>query len=251
MTVTPAVLVDARLFAGGCDLSWQNNEVELTGEADEKEATTFRSNSWYECKGGLKKGSVKAGGFAAFGAAGTVDFDAWARLGQFDAWTIGPDEATAGNLAYLTSLLRAKYATVGKVGELNPWTAEGSSTWPVVRGAFLAGPGTAVTGDGSGTAVQLRAMLEGERLYGALHVVSVAGSVPTIDCIIESDSAETFDASAETRLTFTQLSACGGEILRTAAVGVGGHADDWYRITWDISSVGDESFLLAASIGIL
>jgi hypothetical protein len=241
------ILKDCRIFAAGCDLSGQSNSIDLKSDIESKDATTWRSEGWQEVTGGLAKAAVKAGGFAAFGAAGTQDYDSFHRLGQLDPWTITPEESDVGALAWVTNILRGKYGLGGKVGDLAPWTAEGSSSWPLCRGVILHPPGTARADDGNGTAVQLAATTADQRLYGALHVLSVTGATPTIDVTVQSDSVEAFTGSPETRLTFTQATTVGGEIIRTAKAA---NADTWYRVAWDCSEVGNESFLFVASIGI-
>jgi hypothetical protein len=244
---TSTVIADVRLFARGCDLSWQSNSIEVAGKRDAKDATTFRSAGWKEVTAGLAAADIKASGLAHFGAAGTVDHDAWSQLGQVDALTFSDGDAVAGNLAYLTKVLRGEYKIGGKVGDLVEWEASMPSAWPVARGAYLIGPGTVVTDDLNSTAVQLGSMAAGQRLYATLHVVSVTGSAPTLDVTIQSDSNQTFTGSPETRLTFTQATAVTGEAVRTAA---GAHADTWYRAVINCSEVGDESFMVAVAAGI-
>jgi hypothetical protein len=118
-----------------------------------------------------------------------------------------------------------------------------------VRGVGLHPPGTARTDDGNGTAVQVAATTADQRLYASLHVLSVAGSVPTLDVTIQSDSVEAFNSTPETRLTFTQKTTAGvGEIVRTAK---SANTDTWYRAAWNCSEIGDESFLFVVSLGIV
>lgn len=249
---TPTVWEDARIFIGGCDASGQSNQISVEASGEVKDYTNWTSGGWKENRTGLLSAKLAASGFLAMGAAGTVEYDSWSRLGKIDAWTIGPDGAAAvGALAYLTQTARLKYPIGDKVGELAPWSTEGSSSWPMARGAFLHDPGTARAHDGNGTAVQLGAMTADQRLYAAVHWLSLTGAAPTVDLTIQSDSVEAFTGSPETRLTFTQATGVigvTGEIIRTAA---GAHADTWYRAVWNISEVGDESILFVVSAGIL
>jgi len=240
-------LIDTRLFVLGCDLSGQSNEVSMAADREVLDKTSFRSAGWKEVRGGLPKAAITASGMVEMGSSGTVEYDAWARLGEVDPWTIGPDEATEGNLAYLTKVFRGSYKTLGKVGALDPWEIECMSSWPVARGMFLVGSGAALASDGVGSAFELGALAAGQRLYATLHVLSVAGAAPTLDVTITSDSVEDFTGSPETRITFAQESVVGGEALRSAA---GVHADTWYRAEWDLSAVGDESFLAVVAAGI-
>jgi len=240
-------LIDARIFINGCDLSGQANEISMAADREALDKTSFRSDGWKEVRGGLAKAAISVSGMVEMGAAGTVDFDAWARLGGIDPWSIGPDDAVAGNLAYVTRVLRGQYKTLGKVGDLNPWAADCMSSWPVAQGVFLAGPGTALASDGVSSAFQLGALAAGQRLYATLHVLSVTGAAPTLDVTITSDNVEAFTGSPETRCTFTQATAVDGEAVRSSA---GPHTDDWYRAEWNLSEVGDESFLVAIAVGI-
>lgn len=250
--MTGTVWEDVRIFIGGCDASGQSNKVSVEPSGEVKDATVWTSGGWKENRTGLLSAKLAASGFLAMGAAGTVEYDSWSRLGKIDAWSVGPDgTAQVGELAWLTQAARLKYPIGDAVGALSPWSTEGSSSWPLVRGAFLHDPGTARAHDGNGTAVELGAMAAGQRLYAAVHWLSLAGAAPTIDLTIQSDTVQAFNNSPETRLTFTQeTSAIGvtGEIIRTAA---GAHADSWYRAVWNISEVGDESILFVVSAGIL
>lgn len=240
------VLTDVRLFAGGADLSGASNKVELDAQFEEKDATNYRSGGWKEVMAGLASSSLSGSGFWEAGDPSLVDDAAWAMLGGRTAWTVGPGDATVGALAYTTYGLHSSYKLGDQVGEIAPWEAKVSGSWPVARGAFAHPPGTARTATGTGTGVQLGAVPAGDRLYAALHVLSVAGtSTPTITARIESDDSNSF-ASPTTQLTFTAATARGGEILRTSGSAI---TDTWYRIAWTISGTSP-SFLFAAAFGI-
>lgn len=244
------ILLDTRVLVGAADLSGQSNKLELTDEIEEKDVTHFRSGGAKEVLGGLETVSIGAEGQWEAGDPGKVDDQAWASRRVLDAWTMGATGASdtaAGSLAYIAKALRTSFAILGAVGNVAPWSANATGTWPLVRGAFAHPSGVARTASGTGTALNLGALGAGERLYASLHVLSVAGTTPTIDVTVTSDSAELFNASPETRITFPQASEASGTILRTAA---GAHLDDWYRAEWTISASGGESFLFVVAIGI-
>ena len=125
------------------------------------------------------------------------------------------------------------------------WTGTAKSSWPLVRGTIAHPPGTARTASGTGTGLQLGAVPAGRRLYAALHVLSVAGTTPSITVTVESDDANTF-ASATTRLTFDAATAAGGQVLRTTGDAI---TDTWFRVTWTISGTSP-SFLFVVALGI-
>lgn len=239
------VLLNARLFAVGADLTGASNKIELTSEIEDKETTNYYSAGYKEVIGGLGTAEVSAEGQWEAADSSKVDDAMWARLGGVGPWTACPDNAAVGDLAYLTQCLTASYALGGAVGDIAPWTGKGASSWPLVRGQMAHPAGTARTSTGTGTAVQLGAVPAGKRLYAALHVLSVAGTTPSITARIESDNAVGFP-SATTQLTFTAATAAGGEALRTSGSAI---TDDWFRVAWTISGT-TPSFLFATSFGI-
>ncbi|MFE3762270.1 hypothetical protein ACFXPI_10955 [Streptomyces sp. NPDC059104] len=239
------VLLNARLFAVGADLTGASSKIELTSEIEDKETTNYYSAGYKEVIGGLGSAEVSAEGQWEATDSTKVDDAMWARLGGVGPWTVCPDNANVGDLAYLTQCLTASYALGGAVGDVAPWTGKGASAWPLVRGQMAHPAGTARTSTGTGTGVQLGAVTAGKRLYAALHVLSVAGTTPSITARIESAPSNAF-AAPTTQLTFTAATAAGGEALRTAG---GAITDTWWRVAWTISGT-TPSFLFATSLGI-
>lgn len=239
------VLLNARLFAVGADLTGASNKIELTSEIEDKETTNYYSAGYKEIIGGLGSAEVSAEGQWEAGDVTKVDNASWSQLGGVGPWTACPDNAAVGDLAYITQCLTASYALGGSIGDVAPWSAKGSSAWPLVRGQIGHPAGTARTSTGTGTGVQLGAVAADKRLYAALHVLSVAGTTPSITARIESDSDNTF-ASPTTQLTFTAATAAGGEALRTTG---GAITDTWFRVAWTISGT-TPSFMFATSFGI-
>lgn len=240
------VLQNVRLFTGGADLTTRTNQLEVVAERETKEVTAFAPSGdvWAESLAGLASTSLSAQGQWEAGDAGMVDDRSWSDLGATSAWTMCPAGAADGALAYFTSVLRGQYSLGAPVGDVAPWTANGSGTWPLVRGLLVNPPGTARTATGSGTAHELGAVGSGQQLYAALHVLSVAGTTPSITVKIQSDDAAGF-ASPTDRITFTAATEVGAQISRLA----GPITDTHYRATWTISGTGP-SFLAAVAVGI-
>lgn len=246
MSALTTVLEDARIFLRGCDLSGQSNMVTLEVEAETKDRSTFTSQGWKEVTAGQRKGTITAEGFSEFGAAGTVDVDAWSQLGANDAVTISPVEEAVAGTAYITKMARLKHTRGGKVGDLDEWQASGSSAWPVVRSQYLIVPGTIITDDTTSAGANLGAVAAGQRLYATLHVVSVAGASPELVATIETDTNSSF-TSPTTLLTFTTATAVTGEILRSDGAAI---TDTWYRANINVpDAAGDDSYLVAMAIG--
>ena len=238
------VLTNVRLFTGAADLTGVSNKLEISAEVEDKETTNFGSGGWKEFRGGIAATEISAEGQWEAGDPSLVDNERWTSLGGLGPWTAGPDGAAVGNLAYFTNALSGKYVLGGEVGDVAPWTGEAKSSWPLVRGQIAHPPGTARTATGTGTGAELGAVATGKQLYAALHVLSVAGTAPSITVEIESDDASGFP-SAVSRISFDAATAAGGQIKRVA----GPLTDTWFRPKWTISGTGP-SFLFVAAIGI-
>lgn len=240
------VLLDTRIFAGGADLTSHGNKVELSAELEVKPTTNFGSAKWKEVLAGLASTAISAEGQWEAGDSGKVDDSTWSGLGGLGPWTICPESASVGELAWLTNAMRGNYSLGGTVGDVAPWSASAVGSWPLCRGVMLHPPGTARTTTGDGTAVQHVAVPAGKNVYAALHVLSVSGtSNPTITVAVESDVDALFNGSETTRITFAAATARGGQILRAA----GPVTDTFWRATWTVSGA-TPSFLFAVSLGI-
>ncbi|MET7643047.1 hypothetical protein ABZS83_05260 [Streptomyces sp. NPDC005426] len=237
-------LVDARLFAPGADLSGASNKIELSSEIEDKDVTNYRSAGWKEVLGGLGSAEISAEGQWEAGDPSKVDDQSWAVLGGQGPYTVCPTDCVVGALAYITSGMRTDYNVGDAVGEVAPWSGTVKSSWPLVRGQIAHPPGTARIATGTGTVVQLGTIPAGKRLYAALHVLSVAGTTPSITVRIESGDATI--SAPTTRLTFGAATAPGGQILRGAGTAV---TDAYYRVAWTVTGT-TPSFMFAVSLGI-
>lgn len=247
------ILRNVRLFAGGCDLTSQNNKVEMSGEYEEKETTTWGSYDAASGKiakeviAGLWAGKITASGFWDANDLSLVDDTMWAARGARRAWTMAPVGASEGSLAYLTHTVHTSYQLLGQVGDVAPWQASMSGTGTMGRGQIASAPGTARTATGSATILDLGAagIPSGRNVLASLHVLSVSGtSTPTFTASVQSAATVGF-ASPTTRITFTAATAIDGQWQTLA----GPITDRYWRLTWTISGT-TPSFLVAAAIGI-
>lgn len=245
------ILKNVRLFTGGADLTSVGNKVELSPEVEEKDVTTFGSYDsttdkiWKEVMAGNKSAKISAGGFWEAGDDGKVDDAAWIGLGGVGAWTIAPNGAAVGDLAWLTNALEARYQLLGSQGDVAPWSASVSSSLALARGVLLHPPGTARTATGDGTAVQHIAVPSGSQLVAALHVLSVSGTgTPTITVKVQSDDNSGMTTPTD-RITFTAFTDQGGEVKYLS----GPVTDTYYRVSWTISGTSP-SFLFVVSLGV-
>jgi hypothetical protein len=246
--MTKLVLLDARLFVGGADLSGMGNKIEIEEEWDAKAITNWRSGGAEELLAGL--GKVKASGEGQWeaGDASKVDDQMWASRRVIEPWSAAATSSSdlaAGNLMYLTKALRTKASLWGNIGEVAGWTADATGSWPLVRGQSAHPSGVPRTATGSGTAIQLGAVAANHHMYANLHVLSVAGTAtPTITVNVQSDNAVGFP-STSVQGTFAAATAVGGESIRIP----GAITDDWWRVGWTITGT-NPSFLFLVSLGI-
>lgn len=240
------ILLNVRTFAVAADLTGVSNKIEVSAEVEDKDSTNYGSQGWKENLGGLASAEISGEGQWEAGDPSLVDDASWATLGGVGPWSISANNGAAvGDLAYFTSALRADYKLGEAVGEVAPWTSTAKSAWPLVRGQFAHPPGTARTATGVGTGLNLGAVAANKRLYAALHVLSAAGTTPSLTARVESSVDNTF-AAPTTRLTFAAATAAGGQVLRTTGSAI---TDPWWRIAWTISGT-TPSFLFVASLGI-
>lgn len=240
------ILTNVRMFAGGLDATTVSNQVELSSECEVKDVTNYGSAGWKENIGGLFSSELKAQGFWEAGDTTKVDDRLAADMAAVKAVTVCPNAAAVADIAYIVQALQGNYSLGGQVGDVAPWKADYTGSYPLARGVVAHPPGTARTASGTGTSVNLGAVTAGQRLYASMHVLSVAGtSTPTITGRIESDDNSGF-TSATTRLTFTAATAVGGEVLRTDGTAI---TDTWWRAAWTISGT-TPSFLFLSAFGI-
>lgn len=241
------ILTNVRCFAVGADLTSQSNKIELSSEVEDKETTNYASQGWKEVIGGLGSAELSGEGQWEAGDSTKIDDASWAQLGGVGPWSVSANnDASVGSLAYFMGAMRSNYTLFDAVGEVAPWSGTAKSASPLVRGQFAHPPGTPRTATGTGTGLNLGAVLAGKRLHAALHVLSASGTTPSITARVESSVDNTF-GSPTTRLTFAAATLPGGQILRTAGTAI---TDPWWRVAWTISGT-TPSFLFVSSLGIL
>lgn len=238
-------LKDATIYVAGYDLTGDMNAVALEYGAEMLDATTFGQTTRIN-KGGIRTVVMSAEGF--WDADGTDEPDdvIFSRLGTGNVpISIAPLAAAVGARAYLFRAVHAEYTVGGSTGEMLPFSvsAEGSDGQPVARGYVLHAAGS-TSATGTGASVTLPALTAGQKLFGAIHVLS-ASAADTLDVVVQSDADNTY-ASPTTRLTFAQQSAAGGSDWQTAD---GAITDTEYRVSYTLGGVSpDFSFVVIIGI---
>jgi hypothetical protein len=245
MSLTPTVLLDARIYLESADLTGWSNKVETSPSVADEDITTFASNGWKERTGGERDTDVSIEGFWEALDVSRPDDMFWANLGSNQtALTVMPTSGAVGSLTYLSRVQVMDYKPGGAVGKVLPWTTSLKGNWPFVRGLVMHPQGTARTSSGNGTGFQLGAVTAAQRMYCNLHVLSVSGTTPSITVSLQSNVDNTF-SSPTTRITFNADTGLDGQALSL----LGPVTDQWWRASWTISGTSP-SFLFAVSAGV-
>lgn len=239
-------LQNVRLFAAGADYTTRNNRLEISMEAESKDATAFvpTGSAWHEELSGIRSSQVTGAGQWEAGDLSMVDDSSFNTVGATIPLTVTPQTAADGALAYLTAFNRQNYTLGGQVGDVVPWQGQWAGTWAMARGLVLATP-TPRTATGTGTIQQYSALatpvLASQYLVGTLHLMSLTVGA-SVTATIQTAATAGF-ASPTTRLTFNAQSAIGGQVFRIA----GPITDQYIRISYTISGSSPSLLFMSAA----
>ena len=233
------VLKNATILLSGYDISGDSNKVALSSKADVKDRTTF-NNTARRRVCGLLDTSISAEGF----------FDPAKDAGLFDFIASGekiiavsPAAGIAGDLVYFAKCQTAEYTPMeGAIGELAAFRLSGQGSGPLIRGKMLErGEKTA---SAPGTAAEIGAVAEGQKVYACLQVLAVGGTYPTLDLVIQSDNAQAMSDPTD-QITFDQATEIGAQWQELDV----STTDTWWRVNYALGGI-DPSFVIAVVIGI-
>lgn len=238
-------LTNAKVLVAQADLSGRSNSVELAHTVDELDSTVFNSSGYRSMVGGLHAVTCSLEGFWEAGGATLPDDRLFADLGVASVpMTVTPTGGAVADVSYITRVVRPSYTAGAAVGELMAFTtmASGDGT-PLVRGQVA--DNTTRTATATTTALTLSAPTATQRVYAAIHVLSVSGTSPSLTVTLQGDSSGSFPSPA-TVATSSAITAAGATWL---AGPVGATADAFYRLSYVISGTSP-SFVVVASIGV-
>jgi hypothetical protein len=238
---------DMSILVGSIEMAGNAKNVTLSTDVEVLDTTPLSTTGWVSVIGGNKSGKVDME-FMQDVVDDGVDETLWPLLGTADIVKSICTNSADGSVAYLLKSIPLSYTPLtGSAGELAMGSISGtSSTGPVIRGALIHPSGTARTTSGTGTGRQLGAVVAGKKMYAALHVLTVAGSSPTLDVIVQSDDNAGF-TTPTSRITFTQATGRTSQLSSVA----GAITDDYWRISYTIGGTGGPSFAFAVTAGII
>lgn len=221
-------LQNSSAWAHGYDLSGVASAIALDYSAEPLDATVMTDDT-RQFVGGLKMAAAQIEGF--FDPT-TLDEALFTRIGLTGApLTICPIKPPAvGSRAFSFKARQGQYdPAAARVGELLRFAAgfDGGGS-PLVRGQ-IAQVGS-VSGAGQAAGVQLGAIGATQKLYAALHVLSITGG-GALTVTIGSDNGSGFPSETD-QATFAAANAVGSEWLAPVS---GPITDDWWRAKWTLT----------------
>lgn len=242
-------LLNARVLVGGYELSGDSNSVNLTYEAEEVDATTFGAIASRTRVAGLKNISLESTGYASHATTPiNVDPALWNVFGIVDQVTSVSGQGNDGDIAFSFNSVETSLKPFGgEVGEMSSWDlVAGGSGEILTRSTILEPAQTSRTVTGTGTARNLGLVGTGQSLYASLHVLSVAGTTPSLTVKIQSDDGGGMGTPTD-RITFTAATVIGAQRATPVLGPIA--TDNWWRAQWTISG-GSPAFLFFVTAGI-
>jgi hypothetical protein len=234
----PTVWVDL------ADMSNDSNEVNINATAAQLDSTNFATSGWQTSIGGLRSATLDLKGFFDAGTADLPDNLLFGEIGTSGVpVTVAPQGATVGNIAYFATFMQPTYKPGGKVGDILSFDTSKVSDAPLVRGQVA--NVTAKTATGTTTGLNLGAPTANQRVWAALHVITVTGTTPSMTVTLQGDTGSGFPAPS-TIATSSAFTSASSQLIKGA---VGVTADTWYRLSLTITGT-TPSFLLYAAIGV-
>lgn len=242
--MTAFVLINSKIMYDGRNLSGITSQVALNAEVDLQDITTF-GDTFKRRLAGLYTTSLNVDTYwESISASDSHDKDTFEFLNAGKKLiSVSGEGGVVADVGYMFEGDLESYNLPGSIGELYKVSIVLQGNNKLMRGQVV--ENSTRTSTGNGSVVEAGVVASGSTIYSGLHVVEVSGSSPTLDVIVESDTASTF-LSAVTRITHAQKIAVGSELLSLA----GDITDNWWRVVMNISG-SSPSFTAYHTLAIL
>ncbi len=237
------ILTAQKCWLDGYNLSGDLNAMALRLASDVKDDTAY-GDATRSSKPGLITVAAQHEGFWNDAAAG-VDPTLFNLVGVDDrVMSLAPLTGAEGEVAYSFQPSMAAYSLTGKVGEMLGFSVRGEATSRVVRGTILLNGAKSATG--AGGVLQLGAVAATQKLYAALHILSVGGSgSPNLTAKVQSAAVVGFGSPTD-RITFAGATAIGSQWATPVA---GAISDQYWRVSYTLTGTTPVfSFVLIVGI---
>lgn len=240
--MTASIITDKSVYYDGYDLTGRTNAIALDYSVDLLDNTTIDMSARSR-KGGLPTQKIQVEGWVEIDSLDKALYDGAGVAGKLISVGAGGDDV--GDVAYTMQAIIGELTEGAKIGELLAFSLGAESNSQLIRSTILMNSkNSALTSTSTGGALQLGAIASDKTMYATLHVLNVGTGSPTLDLVIESDSANNFP-SATTQISFDQVTAIGSQIKTLA----GAVTDTWWRPKYTIGGSGP-SFKAILIIGI-
>jgi hypothetical protein len=234
-------VTDAKIYIGGYNFSGYANEIGLSVVPDLLNSTTFGTGTKKNTPGlndmsGQIKGFLDYADIDVLVPGVSLDSITFGRIGASAAvFSCAPEGNAEGDVAYGMPAVTGKITPLGgSVGQLLPWEFDVKANGVRLFRGFVAAVGSKTANGNTTVGFNLGAVGALQRLYANLHVVSAAGTTPTLNVIVESDDNSGF-TTPTTRLTFAQVTTTVSAEHKSL---LGPITDNWYRMKWTLTGAG-------------
>lgn len=236
------VIKNAKFALDKYDYSGIANELTLTYEAADLNATPLSTTGAETHLPGLLKWSADLGGFWE-PVSGNVlgDEPALANVGGAAEVMSAYPSAVEGTVGYIGQAVSGSYSPGGKVGDLAAYKVKATGSGRLYRANSLAA--RAVTATGNGTAFNLGAILSTQALYACLHVTSWSG-LTSVAVKVQSAATSSF-ATPHDQIAFTTAT---DRAVQWATPVAGANTDTYWRVTWTVVGTGSATILVGMAI---
>lgn len=216
-------------------------------QAAEVDFTNYAAGGYKEFKTGIISGGMTVDLFQDY-AAGVLDDSVTAGSSYAFSGVVPatPGTVAEGDIAFVASGSATQYSPRnGAVGDAAaaqitlPW----SSRFAYGR---VGHPSAARTANGNSTGIALAGPSASQYMVANLHVIAYSGFTSVAIKIVSDDSSGF--SSATDRLTFTSVTAIGGE-YKTAVGSSGWATETHHRVAWTVTGSGSITF--AVTLGVV
>lgn len=236
------LLTDVTLLFGNQDLSGDTNNWNMPASSEVKECTTGASGGWKEFGAGLKSAKATFEGFREPEPDGAL-FDAADDTPLALSKTYPIAEA---DVAWMAKTVKAKLDLKEQIGEFASFSVDFEVSQELVRAVALSVFDAQATG--GRPAQTLGAVTAAQKVYAQQHILSVSGTNPTLDTMVESDGADDWAGLETARITFDQETDLTAGFQRKVISGP--ITDDWWRGMFTVGGTNNPLFRVRLIVGI-
>lgn len=237
------VTKDATILVHNLDISGLSNNADTGVMVEALECTSYASEGWKEYLASMKDGEATIEGMLDVATLEPILLEMAMSSTLYPLLVANSRPLVLGDVAIFVRALLLQFSQRKAVSQIYGYSAQFKGERPWIRGQVLYNDTLVASGDsddldlGSGVP-------SGEHLFGAVFVLAVDGTSPTLDLVLESDVDDTF-GSPTTRATIPQFTDTGSYYFEVA----GPITDEFYRIAATLGGTDTPSFEYVFVIG--